>query len=169
MGTLPSSFANILDRVSDRLGIAGTIREENAVGLQREHVCRRSLRRHDGNVAAVIHEQAQNILLDAEIVGHHAMALGFCLRRGFAHGLLPRRDGQIDGSFGPIVRFLASDAAREFEPGHRGQRARLGNQLFCGRAVGGHHAAQRADTANMAHQRARVDIPDQREFCGDSR
>jgi len=38
------------------------------------------------------------------------------------------------------------------------------NQLVRGRAVCGDHAAQRADFANMAYERARVDIPDGRNL-----
>jgi len=36
--------------------------------------------------------------------------------------------------------------------------------LVCGRSVCGYHAAQRTDLADVAHERARVDIPDDRNF-----
>ena len=45
-----------------------------------------------------------------------------------------------------------------------GKRARLGDQLLGGRAVGGDDAAQRAYAADVPHQSAGVQIPDRREF-----
>ena len=56
---------------SARLGIAGAIREKNSVGLQRKHIFRAGLRRDDRNLAALSRQHAQNVLLDAEVVGHH--------------------------------------------------------------------------------------------------
>ena len=79
IGTRPSKLLDVRDGVGDRLGIAGTIREENAVGLERENVFSGSFRRDDGNVAAMIHQQAKNILLDAVIVGDDAIAIGAVL------------------------------------------------------------------------------------------
>jgi hypothetical protein len=38
------------------------------------------------------------------------------------------------------------------------------NQLIGGRAVGCNDAAQRAHFANVAHQRACIDVPDRRNF-----
>ncbi len=112
-------LADIRDGIGDRLGIAGAIGEKHAVGLEREHVFGGSFRRNDGDVAAVIHEQAQNILLDAEIVGDHAVALAriavAAMRRvlraaGVATGepQLPRAaaaigSGQIDRAARPFV------------------------------------------------------------------
>ena len=45
-----------------------------------------------------------------------------------------------------------------------GRVAGFGDELLGGRAIGGDHAAQRADIANVANQRARIDIPDDRNF-----
>jgi hypothetical protein len=36
----------------------------------------------------------------------------------------------------------------------------LEDQLLCGRTAGGYHAAERADSANMTDERARINIPD---------
>ena len=57
-----------------RLGIAGAVREKDAIGLQREHVFGGGERRDDGHVAAGMHEAAQDVLFDAEIVGDDVIA-----------------------------------------------------------------------------------------------
>ena len=57
------------DRVVARLRIAGAVGQEHAVGLQREHVGRGGLRRHHGHVAAALGQHAQDVVLDAEVVG----------------------------------------------------------------------------------------------------
>src|SRR5437870_8122371 len=55
---------------------------------------RSSLCWNDGDVAVVVHQQAQDVLLDAEIVSHHAEGLRFGLRGRFAHLLAPGRRRQ---------------------------------------------------------------------------
>src|SRR5690242_5633698 len=45
--------ANVVHRVGARLGITGTVREKDAVGLQRENVFRGSLRRYDRYLASL--------------------------------------------------------------------------------------------------------------------
>ena len=67
-------FLDICDGVRDRFGIAGTIREKDAVRLERENIFGGSFRRDDGDVAAVVDEEAENILLDAVVVGDDAIA-----------------------------------------------------------------------------------------------
>ncbi len=52
-----------------RLRIARAVGEENPVGFVREHIGRRRLRGHDEHVATAIDEHAQDVALDAEIVG----------------------------------------------------------------------------------------------------
>ena len=68
-------LADRLDRVVAGLRIAGAVGEEHAVGLQRQHLVGRRLRRHHGHAAAVVGEQAQDVALDAEVVGDHVQAL----------------------------------------------------------------------------------------------
>src|ERR1700676_5573472 len=60
---------DVVDRVGAGLRIAGTIRQEHSVGLQREHILRSRLRRDDRHFATLSAQLAQNILLDAKIVG----------------------------------------------------------------------------------------------------
>ena len=78
---------NIFDSVADGLGVAGAIREEDTVWLEVENVFSGSLGGDDPNVAMVIDEQPQNILLDAEIVGCDTEFTRIGNSPGFAHGL----------------------------------------------------------------------------------
>ncbi len=86
------------------------------------------------------------------------------LRACFTHLLGPRRSGQFNRALLPIVGFAAGDTAGEFLACHGGKLFGFENQLVGGSAIGGDHAAQRANFADVANQRARVDIPDDRNF-----
>src|SRR5271169_6234523 len=69
---LPSHQAtNVVDRVGAGLGISRAIRKKHAVRLQRQHVLRRRLSRDDRHLAAFSAQFAQNVLLDAEIIGDY--------------------------------------------------------------------------------------------------
>src|ERR1017187_1271375 len=65
---------NIVDRVSTRLRIAWPVRQEHAVWLQRQYVLRRRLRRDHRHLAAISAQFAQDVLLDAEVVGNDVEA-----------------------------------------------------------------------------------------------
>src|SRR5713101_2103243 len=108
----------------------------------------------------MVDQQAQNILFDPVVVGDNAMIprLRLCVR--FAHLFGPGRDGDLDGAFIPAVRLRAGDAAGEFLPGHAWQLLGFENQLFSGRSIRRYDAAQRADVANVAHQRTGINVPD---------
>ena len=64
-------LTNRLNGVITGLGVPGAVAQEHTVGLQREHFGDRGLRRHDGDAAAVIDEQPQDVLFDAVIIGDH--------------------------------------------------------------------------------------------------
>ena len=51
-GLLADQLANLLRLVLERLGIAGAVREEDAVGIQRQHVFGRSERGNHRNARA---------------------------------------------------------------------------------------------------------------------
>jgi hypothetical protein len=112
----------------------------------------------------VIDEKAQDILLDAKVVGCDTEFSSIRNSAGFAHGFRPRRNSELDGALFPAVGFFAGDAAGEFLAGHRGQLFGLEDQLLGGRAVGCDDAAQGANIANVADERAGVDIPDGGNF-----
>src|SRR5208282_809778 len=72
---LPSHQAPyIVNRVRARLRIARSIRQKHAVGLQGQHVFRRSLCWNYRYLAAFPAQLAQNILLDAEVISDYVEA-----------------------------------------------------------------------------------------------
>jgi hypothetical protein len=131
--------------------------------MKAENVFGGSVGRNYGDLAVMIVEQAQDVLLDAVIVGHDA-ELFFGSSAGFTHLLGPGRSDQVDGTFLPIVRLVAGDTAGELLAGHGGKLLRFVDELIGGCAVGRDHAAKRADLANVKNQRAGVDIPDDGDF-----
>ena len=62
------------DRVVAGLGVARAVAQEDAIGRQRQHLGRRRLRRHHGDAAAAAGQHAQDVALDAEVVGHDVKA-----------------------------------------------------------------------------------------------
>src|SRR5260370_11056869 len=156
---VPDHFANVLDGVPHRLRVARTIRKKDSIRLHFQNVFGGSLSGHNIDFAVVVDEQAQDVLLDSVVVGHHTMSPRFRLCVRFAHLFGPRRNGNFDGAFIPPVRLRAGDAPGEFLPSHAGQLFGLENQLFGGSAIGGDHAAQCADIANVAYQGASIDVP----------
>ena len=67
-------------------GSPGPLERKTPSGLRVEHILGGRACGHDGNFAVMIDEQAQNVLLDAEIVGDHLkFALGSGVRAGLAH------------------------------------------------------------------------------------
>jgi hypothetical protein len=167
-GHAAEELANVIDGVVNGLRVSGSVREEDAVGFHREDVFGGCFRGDDGDVAIVIDEQSQNVLLDAVIVGDDTMARGGGLGgnfRGSRGG--PTTDAyggasgvEIERAFVPLVGFRDGNAAGEFLAGHRGQSFRFLHQLLGGRVVGGYDAAQCADIAEVANESARVDVPD---------
>ena len=104
------------DRVGAGLGVAGPVRQEHAVGRQREDRLGRRLRRHDRQPAAALGEHAQDVVLDAEVVGDHVEA-----RRAGA-GRYPSPSAQV-----PAVHSYGRRAAhdlREILARHRRRRPR---------------------------------------------
>jgi hypothetical protein len=87
------------------------------------------------------------------------MPIPVWLRIGLTHLLRPRRNRHLDRAFVPAVGFRAGHMARKLLAGHFGQLLGLENDLVGGRAVGRNDAAQRPDVANVAHQRACIDVP----------
>ena len=154
IGFLPMSLRMLPTCGDERLRIAGAVREEDAVGLEREHVFGGGERGHDGDAAADLHQAAQDVVLDAEIVGHHVVArLGAARRPG-------RRASRLHG-LGPLV------ALRRWRRGWP-DRARpwweccapFRPASAASRFDGGEHAAHDAAGAQVADQRARVEIAD---------
>jgi len=70
-GHLAHHAANALLRVGYRLGIARTVRQEDTIGLERQHVFGAGGSRNHCDAAALADQPAQNIVLDSVVVGDH--------------------------------------------------------------------------------------------------
>ena len=56
-----------------RLGIAGAVGEEHAIRIQGQHFAGRGLGGHHGDAATARNQHAQDVQLDAEVIGHHVI------------------------------------------------------------------------------------------------
>ena len=104
-------LANIFDSVINRLGIAGPIGKKHAIGTHFQDFFRCGLRRHDADFAVMIDEQAQNVLLNAEIISDYFEIARFPGGSGFAHLLGPGGSGQINRASVPHVLLGATHPA----------------------------------------------------------
>ena len=98
MGFLPMSLRMLATCGDERFGVAGAVGEEDAVGLERQTSSAEVSDGHHGDAAAGVHEAAEDVVLDAVIVGDHVVA-----GLGLAPDLIGRR-ARFDG-FGPLVAF----------------------------------------------------------------
>ena len=151
-------LARRLDRVVARLGVAGAVGQEDAVGLVLERLRRRRLRRHHRHLAAAARQHAQDVLLDAEVVRHHMV---------LARGLRAVARAERPLGLGPFVRRDFADDFGEVEPRHARCRPCLrdriidvlrGDRRACGQ--GDDAPVLRAGRSQHASQAARVDVRD---------
>ena len=157
-GHAPDHVANGLDRIIDGLGIAGAVGEKDTVGLESENVGGGGLRRDDGDFAAFAREHAEDVLLDAEVVGDHTemlprfCALVECGRQKRIAGLVAAVarvefvDGFCGDNFGEVGTVHLADI-----PGFLDECIGIGN-------VGGDDSAHDAVGSQMANQGAGVDL-----------
>ena len=133
-------------------GSPGTVRQKHAVGLQRQHIFRLRLRRNHRDLAAFAAQLAQNVLLDAEVVGDYMKAL----RLVFHSDHFFRQMRTLAGF--PDIGVIGGDYLGQVGSIHLRKRSRLRDQFvgvsFKCRDDSAHHAV----VAQMTHQRARVDI-----------
>src|SRR5579862_6682165 len=66
---LADQIADLLSLILKRFGIAGAVRKENAVRVERQDVFGRCKSRHHGNAGADLHQTPQDVPLDPVIVG----------------------------------------------------------------------------------------------------
>ncbi len=81
---LAQQAAHRVDRVGHGGGVAGAVREKNAVGVEREHLGGGRAGRHHRHAAALVGHQAQDVALHAEIVGDNMQGMG---ARGWGLGI----------------------------------------------------------------------------------
>ncbi|MCY1519561.1 hypothetical protein D9M68_543150 [compost metagenome] len=103
-----------VDGVVAGLGIARAVGQKHAVRIQLEDFLGAGLGRHQGDAAAAVGQQAQDVALDAEVVGDD-VELGL-VRLGEARAQLP-------GAFGPVEAVLDGDDAGQVHAGHAGEAA----------------------------------------------
>ncbi|MCY1508168.1 hypothetical protein D9M68_424690 [compost metagenome] len=128
-------LADRLDGVVARLGVAGAVGEEDAVRIQRQHFARRSLRRHHGQAAAAGDQHAQDVQLDAEVIGNHVVRqIGggdFRVAVGF----------QVPHAGAPFVTLGAGNHLGQVQPLHARETARQFEGFFFGGIVASEDAA----------------------------
>src|SRR5689334_20615957 len=74
-GHLADEMADVLLSVGHRLGISGTVGEQDAVGTAIEDLLGVRGRGIDGDVASLAHELAQDVALHAEVVDGDVVAI----------------------------------------------------------------------------------------------
>ena len=128
-------FLDRLDRVVARLRIARAIGEEHAIGIQRQHVTGRSLCRYHGQTAAASDQHAQDVQLDAVVVGNDVVRqIGsgdFRMTVAF----------QIPHAGAPFVRLVAGDFLGQVHALEAGEAARQFQGLLFGNVVTDQDAA----------------------------
>src|ERR1019366_1223865 len=155
---LPShQAANVVDRVGTGLGISRAVREKYAVGLQRQHVLRRRLRRDYRHLAAFSPQLAQDVLLDAEVIGDYVEARWLIF---YADDFV----GQVRALTGlPHVGVVGRDDLCEILAIHFRDGARLHDELVRIVLERRDHAAHHAIGPQVAYQRPRVDLGEHRD------
>src|SRR6266498_693197 len=67
---LSDELADILVDVSERCWIAGTVRQENTIGLQREHILGAGISWNDPDLESLLSQPAQDVPFHPEVVRH---------------------------------------------------------------------------------------------------
>src|SRR5215475_16109872 len=83
-------FLYVLNCIIHRFWVARAIRKKNSIGVHAKNVFCGSFRGNHAHFAVMIEKQPQNVLLDAEIVGHDAEFSCFRIIPCLAHLLGPR-------------------------------------------------------------------------------
>src|SRR5262249_47493876 len=108
---LPQHMTDALNRVFERLRIAWPIRQKDAFGLKRHHVFAGSRRRHDRDARATPREIAEDVRLDAEIVGDDVKCIRLEIREC---GKLD----EVDVLVRVVITLVDGDNGRKIETDH---------------------------------------------------
>ncbi|EIL99181.1 putative thioesterase [Rhodanobacter thiooxydans LCS2] len=132
--------------------IAGAVGQEHAIGLHGEHLGGGRLRRHHGDLAALLGEQAQDVELGAEVVGDHLET---------HRGLVERGAVEVVRALLPHVRRGSADHLGQVHAVQAGKRAGLGQRSIRVDLLTGHDAAGECTlVAQDAGQPAGIDAGD---------
>lgn len=147
------------DGVGAGFRVAGAIGEEDAVGRHRQHLPRRRGGGNHGHSAAARGKQAQDVALDAEIIGGDAIAPAIGPGRRVS---VSRPQGP--GASGPWVAFRGADFLRQIHsleagkgPGFGERALRPARRVF---GAGKQAAVERAFFPQQAGQPPGVDFGD---------
>src|SRR5207245_3767274 len=108
-------------------------------------------RRHHGHAAAALGEEAQDVVLDAVVVGDDVRLRAV---------ELPIARARLPAPFGPFVRFIDADHPGEVHAGEAGELARPGERFRLVDVARHQAAVLRALLAQQARELARVDVGD---------
>ncbi|EEG34143.1 hypothetical protein NEIFLAOT_00784 [Neisseria flavescens NRL30031/H210] len=149
-------FLHGFDGVGARLGVAGAVGQEHAVGIECQHVLCARLGGDDGQAAAARGEHTQDVGFYAEIIGDDVVRL-------FVGG--NETLAQFPFAFRPFVSFRAGNFFCQVFADHTAER---GDEFlrFFNRSVraGQNRAALRAFFAQQRGQAAGVDVGDGNGF-----
>ncbi len=149
-----------LDGVVARLGVTWAVGEEDAIRVQRQYLGCRGLGRHHGQAAAAVHQHAQDVALDAKVVGHHVVFELVGIRGDVPLAKLP-------APFGPVVRLANRDLFGQVHPLQTGEGARLfEGKPFIYLLTRQDAASLSAFLAQDAGQFAGVDVGDANDVVG---
>ena len=143
-------LANGRNGVVAGLGVTRAVGQEDAVRIHCQHLGRRRLCRHDGNAAATLGQHAQDIALDAKIVGND-------VELGFRHRL---KAGQRPFPLAPLVGRLDGDDLRQIHAGKTGEGFCFSNGLGLINRSGHDATGLGALFAQHAGQRTGIDAGD---------
>ena len=101
------------DRVGTRLRVARTVRQEDAVGRERERGLRGGFGGHHRQAASALDQEPQDVVLDSEVVGDDVKA---------RVAGRPESRSQRPGAGGPVVGRRAAHHLREILSRHRRRR-----------------------------------------------
>ncbi len=124
-GRLALQLADGVLGILQRLWVARAVGEEDPVRMQRQYVGGGRLRRHNRHAAVLPSQHAQNILLDAEVIGHHVHRLpsGRVVKR---QQLIPSPIALVGGC--PLIRLLRAHDTRQVGAVHGAMGTRFGDQ-----------------------------------------
>ena len=114
---------DLLLHLYERFRITGTVGEEDSVRVHGQSLFGRERGRNHRHITAGIHQTAQNVELDAEIVGYNLVFQRSPVNPGIARFQIPH-------PLGPVIRHVTTDSGGQIQTGHTGDGLRFGNNAF---------------------------------------
>ncbi len=150
---LAEQLTNRVDRIVERLGIAGTVGKKNAVGLLGENFFGgRSAGQHR-DLASLIVKMPRNIPLHPKIQRHDMRTLPF----RFALSACPIEMRPLADRLAPVAGHLGEDFADEVATNESGARLGFGDEAGVVEVLGRDDASQGASGTDTPHQCPGVD------------